>query len=251
LYGGRLADLIPAINAEFYDSTTGNYSDGTQVQQAFAVITGLANNGVRIQTEASIADDMRGKHPYFDMGSSGLPVLMHYLTEHSETAELTATIFNKTTFPGYGYFIEQGETTWPEDWKIDVPSKIHTCYTGVAGWFSKGLCGIQPDEDNAGYKHFIVKPAIVAEVDFAEASVGSPYGDIVSRWERRDSKIILSVTVPPNTSATVYIPASYPEQITESGNLLYEAEGITLKDAENGRVVVRVVSGKYEFVSPY
>jgi alpha-L-rhamnosidase len=247
LYGERLAGLIPAIHAEFYDPITGNYSDGTQVQQAFAVLTGVAKGSERVRTETSVADDMRSKHQYFDMGSSGLPVLMHYLVEHPETGELTASIFNKTTFPGYGYFLAQGETTWPEDWKIDVPSKIHTCYTGVAGWFTKGLCGIQPDRDNAGYKHFIVKPTIVTEVDFAEASVGSPYGNIVSRWERKENKIIMSVTVPPNTSATVYIPASHPDRVTESGNLLNEAEGITQKGVENDHIVAQIVSGKYVF----
>jgi alpha-L-rhamnosidase len=251
LYSERLAELLPAIQSDFYDPNTGNYSDGNQVQQAFAVITSLAKDSIRIRAKVSIANDMRSGKQYFDMGSSGLTVLLHYLTEHSETAELAANILNKTAFPGYGYFIAQGETTWPEDWKIDVPSKIHTCYTGIAGWFTKGLCGIQPDKDNAGYKHFIIKPFIVTEVDFAEASTGSPYGEIVSRWERRENKITLSITVPPNTSATVYIPSSQPEQITENGNSPDKAEGVTPKGADNGYAVVEVVSGKYEFVSPY
>ena len=247
-YGERLAALRPAIHAEFYDPGTGNYCDGNQVQQAFAVIAGVAkDDSIRARTEASVANNMLNEKKYFDMGSSGLVVLLHYLAERPETAGLAASILNKTEFPGYGYFIDQGESTWPEDWKIDVPSKIHTCFTGIAGWLTKGLCGIQPDEKNVGYKHFTVKPFIVAEVDFAEASAGSPYGEIVSRWERRDNKIILSVTVPPNTSATVYIPASSPDQVTENGNPPDAAEGVALKGSGNGYVVVEVTSGKYEF----
>jgi alpha-L-rhamnosidase len=250
LYGERLAALRPAIHAEFYDPNTGNYSDGTQVQQAFAVITGVAKeDSIRKRVETAIVNDMLNKHKYFDMGSSGLVVLLHYLAERPETASLAASILNKTEFPGYGYFIDQGESTWPEDWKIDVPSKIHTCYTGIAGWLTKGLCGIQPSEKNVGYKHFIVKPFIVAEVDFAEASVGTPYGEIVSRWERKENKIILSVIAPPNTSATVYVPSSQPEQITENGNPLNAAKGVTPKGAEKDYAVVEVVSGKYVFES--
>jgi alpha-L-rhamnosidase len=249
LYGERLAILRPAIHAEFYDPDTGYYCDGNQVQQAFAVITSVTPDSIRIRAEASITNNMRNEKQYFDMGSSGLTVLLHYLADHPETAPLAASILNKTEFPGYGYFIDQGESTWPEDWKIDVPSKIHTCYTGIAGWFTKGLCGIQPDEKNAGYKHFVVRPFIIDEVDFAEASIGSPYGEIVSHWERKDNRIILSITVPPNTSATVYIPTSNPEQITENGNPLNVAEGITPKGADNGYVVVEVTSGKYEFVA--
>jgi alpha-L-rhamnosidase len=249
LYGKRLAELRPAIQSAFYDPNTGKYSDGNQVQQAFAVITGIAKDSICVRTETSIADDMRNGKQYFDMGSSGLTVLLHYLTERPETAGLASAILNKTVFPGYGYFIAQGETTWPEDWKIDVPSKIHTCYTGIAGWLTKGLCGIQPDENNVGYKHFIVKPFIVAEVDFAEASTGSPYGEIFSRWERKNNKIIQSVTVPPNTSARVYIPTSQPEEITENGKKLNVSEGVTYKGVENGYAVVEVTSGKYKFAS--
>jgi alpha-L-rhamnosidase len=248
LYGNRLAALLPAIHAEFYDPNTGNYCDGNQVQQAFAVLTGVARDSVRARVEASVINNMRNEKQYFDMGSSGLTPLLHYLVDHSETAGIAASILNKTEFPGYGYIIDQGETTWPENWKIDVQSKIHTCFTGIAGWLTKGLCGIQPDERNAGYKHFTVRPFIVDEVDFAEASVDAPYGEIVSRWERKDNRIILSVTVPPNTSATVYIPASHPNLITENGNLLDVAEGVVMKDAENGYTVVGAASGKYEFV---
>jgi alpha-L-rhamnosidase len=221
------------------------------VQQAFAVIAGLSGDSIRVRTEASIVNDLQNRHPYFDMGSSGLPVLMRYLTEHPDAAGLTAAVFNKTTFPGYGYFLARGETTWPEDWIVDVPSKIHTCYTGVAGWFTKGLCGIRPDEENPGYKHFIIKPFVVSETDFAEASVGSPYGNIVSRWERKEGKIVLSVTVPPNTTATIYIPTSDPDGVTEGGRFPNEVEGITQNGSEKGYAIVRAVSGKYEFASPF
>jgi alpha-L-rhamnosidase len=248
LYSERLKDLLPAIRSNFYDSTAGTYSDGNQVQQAFAAIVGLPEGDELTLIENSIANDMLNIHPYFDMGSAGVFVMMRYLTERPQTAEIATTILNKTIFPGYGYFISQGESTWAEDWKIDVPSKIHTCYTGVAGWFTKGLCGIQPDKNCAGYKHFFIKPFIVSEIDFAEATEGSPYGEIFSRWERKDNRIILSVTVPPNTSATVYIPASHPEQVTENGNSLKNAEGVTQKNTENGYVVVETVSGKYQFV---
>jgi alpha-L-rhamnosidase len=199
--------------------------------------------------EASITDDMKNRHNYFDMGSSGLIVLLHYLVERPEMAELTAQILNKTTFPGYGYFIDQGETTWPEDWKINVPSKIHTCFTGIASWFVKGLCGIMIDEANPGYKHFIIRPMIVAETDFAEACIMSPYGKIESRWKRNDDELTMWVTVPPNSSATIHIPAVTPGGISEGGHPLDRAEGITLKGMEKGCMVVDVGAGTYVFRS--
>ncbi|MDR1879587.1 MAG: glycoside hydrolase family 78 protein [Tannerellaceae bacterium] len=245
LYQNRLDALRPAIHNHFYHPETALYSGGTQVQQAFAIITDIVPEEELERVEATIAGDMSGQHPYFDMGSSGLIPLLHYLADRPEMASITAKILNSIVFPSYGYFINQGETTWPEDWKIDVPSKIHTCYTGIAGWLTKGLCGIQPSAP--GYWRFVVKPMIVDEVDFAEASVLSPYGLIESRWERKEDRLTLTVTVPPGLLAEIYIPASDPDRITESGKPLDKAAGITPSLIDGGYTAVEVESGRYYF----
>ncbi|MDR3269607.1 MAG: glycoside hydrolase family 78 protein [Tannerella sp.] len=212
LYGKRLATLKTDIHKKFYNSETGMYSNGTQVQQAFALSTGIVPEKLRPSVAAKLKDDMR-KRQYFDMGSSGLPALIPFLSQHSEFADITAMILNRTEQPGYGYFVTQGETTWPEYWEIDVQSRIHTCYTGIAGWFVKGLCGIRPDPGKPGYKSFIIRPQIVKECDWAEASVESPYGTIKSRWERKGNNVALTVTIPPNSSATVFLPDKRPAEV--------------------------------------
>lgn len=53
------------------------------------------------------------------MAKSGLPVLMKYLVEHAEVTQVAQTVFehlNRTERPSYGYFLNRGETTWPEYW---------------------------------------------------------------------------------------------------------------------------------------
>jgi alpha-L-rhamnosidase len=74
----------------------------------------------------------------------------------------------------------------------------------------KGLCGIQPDPENPGYKHFFIRPQFVKETDFAEATIDSPNGEIFSRWERKAGRISLRVIVPPNSTATVILPVAKP-----------------------------------------
>ena len=32
--------------------------------------------------------------------------------------DLIFTMANQTTFPSYGYFLEQGLTSWPESWAL-------------------------------------------------------------------------------------------------------------------------------------
>jgi hypothetical protein len=57
------------------------------------------------------------------------------------------------------------------------------------------------------------------------------------------------VTVPPNTRATVRIPAARIGQVTESGAALKKAAGLTSAQARGGAVVVEIGSGSYAFTS--
>jgi len=57
------------------------------------------------------------------------------------------------------------------------------------------------------------------------------------------------VTIPPNTTATIYVPASAASQITESGMPIARSREISLLRSEDGVAVFRVGSGKYQFES--
>jgi alpha-L-rhamnosidase len=247
-FGKRLQTIKERIHNSFFKPDSKIYADGNQVQMAFALWTGVTPGNLIPEVTANFKSEFQNK-PYFDMGSSGLPVLFNYLVDHPENASVTAYHLNQKTQPSYGYFFERGETTWPEYWSVDVESKIHTSYTGVASWFVKSLCGIQPDKENPGYKSFIIRPAIVAEVNFAEASVESPYGTISSRWERNGNQVNLSVTVPPNSKATVYIPSGSVGNVTENGHPVSSVEGITVQGMNGNCVIVSVEPGQYHFIS--
>jgi len=246
-YTARLDSLLPAIHTAFYRADSATYCTGTQVQNAFALWVGLTPENERARVEATLINDMQGAHPYFDMGSSGLIPLLKFLVARPEYAETVAAILKRTEYPGYGYFISEGETTWPEDWVIDVPSKIHTCYTGIAGWLVKGLCGIRPDEEQPGYRSILIKPFIIPRLEFAEASVLSPYGTIKCRWEHKGDAVTLSLTVPPGSEATIYVPTVETANIRESGQLPEKSEGVFFAGTREGCSVYHVVSGRYNF----
>ena len=143
-YGGRLDALRKRVHETYYNPEKRIYSKGTQVQLAFARLAGIAPDELRPAIAASLQREIRDKG-YLDMGSSGLPVLFKHLIEGSGHSDLLFDPLIRTDEPSYGHFLERGETTWPENWSVDVPSRIHTCYTGVSSWFTKSLAGIQPD----------------------------------------------------------------------------------------------------------
>ena len=58
----------------------------------------------------------------------------------------------------------------------------------------------------------------------------------------------MDVEIPANTNATVFIPASSVEAITESGKLVQKQTDIKMEGDEKGYVKLNVGSGVYHFV---
>ena len=59
----------------------------------------------------------------------------------------------------------------------------------------------------------------------------------------------MTIEVPANTTATVYVPAKDAAQVTESGGPVDQADGVKLLRMEEGRAVFEVGSGAYAFRS--
>src|SRR5215469_1119687 len=225
-YSNRLEDLKTRVQASFFDTNEDTYLDSRQMHLAFPMFAEITPPGVRPAVYANFEREIQQTRPYLDMGSSGLPVLLKFLVEDTERNDILFATLSKTTEPGYGYFLSRGETTWPEYWDDNCPSRIHTCYTGIAAWFIKGLGGIREDPACYGYQSFVIKPALVGDLTWAEAKTESLYGVILSHWERKNGVIDLNVTIPANSTATVYIPAADAKNVTESGVPASQADGV-------------------------
>ena len=63
----------------------------------------------------------------------------------------------------------------------------------------------------------------------------------------RKRGIQLEHLVPPNTTATIYVPAANGAQVTESGRPAEHAPGVKLLKREGDRAVYSVGSGRYSF----
>jgi alpha-L-rhamnosidase len=111
------------------------------------------------------------------------------------------------------------------------------------------LAGIKTEPEQPGFKHLVMRPEPVGDLQFAKASHRSPYGLIASDWQKKDGVFRWDITVPVNTTATVYVPAESAESVTESGKPVVQAPGVKLVKMENGRAVFSVGSGNYRFES--
>jgi hypothetical protein len=145
-------------------------------------------------------------------------------------------------------YVSRGETAWPEYWDDTKPSRIHTCYTGIAAWFIKGLGGIREDPNQYGYQSFIIKPALVGNLTFAGAKTESLYGTILSCWEKKGDLIQMNVAIPVNSTATVYVPATDVRNVTEGGLAIPRAKSVKFLKMEGPNAVIQVQSGVYQLL---
>jgi len=116
-------------------------------------------------------------------------------------------------------------------------------------WLYENLAGIRPDPAQPGFKHIVMHPTPVGDLTFVKASHESPFGKIVSDWRRDGDRFTWSVSIPVNTTATVYVPAQDATSVTESDKSVSEALGITYLRSEAGAAVYEIGSGNYHFVS--
>jgi hypothetical protein len=119
----------------------------------------------------------------------------------------------------------------------------------ILEWFYADLAGIQAEPNAIAFKRICIRPSPVGDVTWAKAGYDSPRGRIISSWKRQDGKFSLDVTIPPNTTATIYIPAKDASFVTEGGKSLGKDESVILLGAEGRMVVCKVSSGQYQFES--
>jgi len=249
VYTQRLAALREHAHRYFYNEQTGLYVDGLQLSMLFPLYTRITPEPLRGQVFERFAADLAEKG-YMDTGSPGMPIMLKYVIEDLGRPELLYPCLMRTTFPGYGFFISRGETAWPEYWEIDgIDSRIHTCYTSIAGYFIKGIGGIQSDPAAPGMQRFVMKPAPVDGLAFANTTSSSLYGPITSNWSRSGDAVTYSLEIPPNTVATLHLRGACVERLTENGTPVGEADGVTVKASGPDGVVLEVQAGAYRFVA--
>ncbi|MHB8854499.1 MAG: glycoside hydrolase family 78 protein [Ignavibacteriaceae bacterium] len=242
-------DSLPTGQAGLY------YANNTVTANALALSFGIPPKEIR----AKVFDNLIyvTTHVYKSHTSTGLvggQWIMRTLTNNGRP-ELALKIAENTTYPSWGYMIENGATTIWELWNgntaaPDMNSGNHVMLLGdLIVWLYQDLAGIKSDLANPGYKDIIMKPYPVGNLKFVKASYLSMYGLIKSEWHIRGSKFNWEISIPANTTATIYVPAEKEGDVTESGKEASKSEGVKFVRLESGRAVYEIGSGSYYFIS--
>jgi alpha-L-rhamnosidase len=248
--------IAEAFNREFFDAGQSQYhgeidTDYRQAANAVPLDYGLVPaSGYATVLDHLVENVHITRRDRLNTGFVGTPALLNVLAE--ARPDLAYALAAQTNYPSWGWMMKTGGTTIYEQFGGDN-SHDHPMFGCVSAYFYQHLAGIQPDPAAPGFGHFFIRPGVVGDLTWVRSHFDSPHGRIVSNWKLTGRRLTMNVTIPANTTATIYVPA-WPgkpdesvEEITESGKPVASVKSIKSLNTENGSAVFAVESGSYEF----
>jgi len=227
-----------SYNATFFNATNGTYATGSQCANALPLVLGIAEPEHRDAVLAALVKDIEARGYATTVGDVGFRFVLRALADEGRS-DVVFRMVTQEEHPGYGWMLKKGETSLTEAWDANLTtSHNHFMLGQVTEWFYHDVAGIASDPAGPGFKKILIKPQPVGDLTWVKASYDSVRGKIVSDWRIKNGKFTLQVTVPPNTTATVFVP----------GKSAKTSDAVLLRQDE-GQTVFTVGSGVHEFVA--
>jgi len=275
-YEELFQSIRQAFNNKFVDRD-GRIEGDTQAGYALALHFDLLPEGLREQALHHMID---GIERYQGHVSTGFIATHRMLLELSRRGynEKAYELMHVRTCPSWGFMIDQNATTIWERWDGFVPGRAlsagkyvngiqlplvtgfqdtwmtsfnHCALGSVVEWMYRVILGIEPDEQNPGYKHFTIKPQPGKRLNFAQGAIHSIRGKIEVQWTRESGVLKLDVRIPPSTTATLHVPAKDQSGVREGGKPATQAFGVQFVRMDDATAIFEVVAGLYHFESDW
>lgn len=242
-----------AFNSKFYNPDQKNYSNNTVTANLLAVMHGVAPEEIRENVFNHIADKTEKEFDsHVSTGLIGIQWLMRGLSE-SGRDDLAYTIASNTSYPSWGYMIENNATTIWELWNGNTAdpamnSANHVMLLGdLIVWYYEYLAGIKTSADRVAFKHIEMHPHLAGDLSYVNASYNSVRGPIKSHWRKLNNGFTWEISIPANTTATIYFPNSVGKEVFENGTKLSSTKNVSNIRQQKDRVVFEIESGNYLF----
>ncbi|MBO0780081.1 MAG: family 78 glycoside hydrolase catalytic domain [Ktedonobacteraceae bacterium] len=210
----QLAERIKdAFNQRFFNREKRNYATGSQAANAIPLVFGLVERSVRQDVLEQIVRDVQDRGYHTTAGDIGYRFVLQALQEYGRS-DLIFALAQRREHPSYGFQLAQGATTLTEMWDgpVSGSSQNHLMLGHIEEWFYSGLAGLRVDFTSE--PALTIKPAIVPGLNWVKAVLTLPEGRFASAWQAIEpGRIRLSLTVPANQRARLYLPFIEPSTL--------------------------------------
>ena len=252
----RFAALGKRVRKAFRDAfvtPAGRIVGHTQTGYALALAFDLLEPRQRPTAVKHFVAAIETAGDHLSTGFVGTPLLAPVLTRFGRT-DVAYRLLMQDTYPSWLYSVKIGATTMWERWNSWSPDKgfgevsmnsfNHYAYGAIGEWLYATVAGIGLDESAPGGRHLVIHPRPGGGLRWAKGSLRTMFGRVSTEWRRAGKRFTVKLTVPPNTAATVILPAS---RATESGRSLSRAEGVTDVRVKRGQLHCALAAGTYVF----
>lgn len=239
-YQNLAIQIKNSIIKKYHVNNTGRFDLATQSSQIFALFYYLMpeNQEVMKVLEAEFA-----RHNNHISTGIFASKMMFDVLRNREKSNLAYQIANQKTYPGWGFMMDNDATTLWESWKKpdNATSLNHPMFGSIDEWFYRSILGINGIE--SGFKKIQIKPQNINDLKFATGAYKSISGSITVTWKKETNNFEISIGIPANTRAEVWIPSDENDKIVEISDS-------TLKKVKfnAGYSLFEIGSGNYQFI---
>ena len=187
----------------------------TQTACVLSLFFGLYPEGKKDMVLNALKERIAARNNHLDTGFCGTPFLCRALSDNGAN-ELAYTLFLNDDYPSWLYEVNMGATTVWERWNSILPdgsisgtgmnSLNHYAYGSIVDWMYRNLCGLNPVEEDPGYKKAVIRPMPDKRLPWAKLKLDTASGTYQVEWTYGEGGLHGSVTVPFDCQARLILP---------------------------------------------
>jgi alpha-L-rhamnosidase len=232
-YNNLAKEVKAAIQREFF-TESGRLAISTQTGYVLALFMDFAPEHARKNLVKELKRKLNSNHGYLKTGFVGTPYINRVLSENGLNNMAYRLLLNEKN-PSWLYAVVNGATTVWERWNsmlengrvngTDMTSFNHYAYGSVLEWIYRNMAGLQPVEDEPGFKKAVIAPQPYRWIHKVDAVYKSAAGTYESHWEEKDECFIMKIVIPFDATAKVIFPyGDKKEETLEAGTYEYSLD---------------------------
>jgi alpha-L-rhamnosidase len=254
----RYAKLHAEIRSGFqraYVDSEGRILGDTQSAYALAIVFDLLEEAQIIQAAKHLIANIE-KHGW--RPTTGLEATLPLMLALAQIGrnDVAYRLLHSEDFPSWNFSSKNGATTIWERWDSWTPEKgfgdpnmnsfNHFSLGAVYQWMAENIGGIQ--QEGISYQRLCIAPCPGGKLTSASVSSNCVRGLIWTDWKMDEGVLDLKVLIPANTSATIILPTTEADNVTEGARSTLRSVDLEIISKPGERITLSAGSGAYRFL---